>query len=141
MKSLMIVCTTLLTGALSSCTRQQPAANGSRNLTSKDEAIETIIASKMPFVEFYNDGGTKKITTTDEMGTLVDVFFDYRVSVLGDGTIAREGGTVYLYGYPGTSNAVLVPNEDEFIAKLLNDANKHSNHGHEGTSDPGRQTE
>jgi hypothetical protein len=63
--------------------------------------------------ESFNDGGTKMIRITDSENRSFDLYID--------GRIGRESdwGTIYINGYPDSSNSVRLTNQNVFKKTIL----------------------
>ena len=80
---------------------------------------ETDEQGHTPF-KIWNDGGTTQISVVDAEAHKFDVYFDHRLRGTSSNFV-RGPGTIYLNGYPGTSNSVLVIDQERFKKTVLKD--------------------
>ena len=67
------------------------------------------------------DGGTRVLPIIDATGRRYEVFFDRRFSQTPGGDLVRAPGTIYLNGYPGKKESVLILNQNDFKRRVLKD--------------------
>lgn len=103
MKRLFIIVAVL---GLAGCTHpDEPFVQGEVRIVPPVQ-IDTVVAR-------CNDGGTKILKMTDGVGNKYDIYIDYRLFR------TQEWGTVYLNGYPGTTNAVRITDQKGFRTRFL----------------------
>jgi len=69
--------------------------------------------------ELFNDGGTAMLKICDAKGHEFEVYFDFRFVGTNVAALVKAPGTVYLNAYPGSTNSVLVIDQDGFRRTVL----------------------
>lgn len=67
----------------------------------------------------WSDGGTTRLRIIDAAGRRFDVYADRRILNSTAGGMAQEPGTIYINGYPGSSNSVRIIEQDRFVRSVL----------------------